>query len=219
MSETADPLARFHWLGGDGPLDDIFCVSFFHGLGPEDVVPRFGGPAPSSQSAPAQGPESAPVSAARWMRFDEIGERVVESLADSAGAEGGYVAVVQTGEWSVAVEPFGWQGTLTDVAERLSADCEFVAVGRHDYAEGRFVHAVGGTVTTAFIPHLPSMPYGSEPAALDGLLRELGVDPQDEYESVEHDIATAFALAARVTGVAFTPDLLEQPMLVGEVRS
>ncbi|GIH91278.1 hypothetical protein ACFFMN_09780 [Planobispora siamensis] len=53
----------------------------------------------------------------------------------------------------------------------------------------------------------------------------IGVDkPQDEAAwdaAWEDDFSTAvprgFALAAKVTGVPFTPDMLDRPMLVGPI--
>ncbi|WP_390623252.1 DUF6461 domain-containing protein [Saccharomonospora amisosensis] len=92
---------------------------------------------------------------------------------------------------------------------------EVVAINRHDYAEHHFLHAVDGTVITGLLPDVPTQRYGSEPQRVVPLLREVGLDLREDGEPPEFPIATAFAVAARMTGVVFTPHLLNQPLLVG----
>ncbi|EHR51849.1 hypothetical protein SacmaDRAFT_3635 [Saccharomonospora marina XMU15] len=200
-----DPLAQLTWLDGDNPLDDIFCVSFFHQLAPREVLRRFGAPSPEGER----------------MTFDDLIEVVSRHVEQTQGASGsGYVGVVRCGEWSVAIEPYGWEGTLPEVITGLSLSSEVVAINRHDYAEDHFVHAVDGTVITGLLPDVPSQRYGSEPERLVPLLREVGLDPlEEDGERPEFPIASAFAVAARMTGVLFTPQLLNQPLLVGDIRT
>ncbi|MEU7638986.1 MULTISPECIES: DUF6461 domain-containing protein [unclassified Streptomyces] len=153
------------------------------------------------------------------MRWHELLGRVGEFVAETQGGDGGgYVGVGQLGGWSVAVEPWGWRGALTEVATVLSAAAESVTVSRHDYAEDDFVHAVDGAVLTAFALGTPAVRRGSAPDRLNAAMAEVGLDPRGEARRSEHRIAAAFALAARVTGVAFTPDVLEAPLLVGDLR-
>ncbi|WP_214411252.1 DUF6461 domain-containing protein [Sphaerisporangium fuscum] len=210
---TTDLLAPYRWLQApDGstqnPLGDIYCVSFFRGLAPAEVLRRFG-------------PEGA---SGRQMTFQELNEEVFEFVQETAGGlGGGHVGVVRTGGWSVAVEPWGWCATLWETAPRLSRGCEMVAVGRHDYAEDSFVHAVGGTVVTGFMPNRPFDRHGSDADRLNEVMREVGLptrEPEDDATSdgrVEDGLARVFALAAGITGVPMTPDLLDGPFLVGPV--
>ncbi|PZG19618.1 DUF6461 domain-containing protein [Nonomuraea aridisoli] len=133
---TTDPLAPYRWLetpegSPANPLDVIYCVSFLRGVDPAEVLRRFD-------------PEGPP---GREMGFDELEEAVHEFVEETdGGAGGGYAGVVAAGEWSVAVELWGWFGTIDD-----------------------------------------------------------------------HGIARTFALAALITGVPMSRDLLAGPFLVGAV--
>ncbi|MFD0904105.1 DUF6461 domain-containing protein [Actinomadura sediminis] len=208
----ADPLAPFHWLDEHGDvLDDIFCVSFFRGLAPADVLRRFG-------------PDGT---AGREMSFADLSETVAEFVAStSGGTGGGHVGVVRANGWSVAVELWGGHATRRVRAAELSRGCEMVAVSRHDYAEDRFVYAVDGAVLTSFIPHSPTERGGGEPDRLNPAMHRVGMPTEpmddDEWEAswerlYGHKIARVFALAAEVTGVPFTRDLLDSPLLVGPI--
>ncbi|OLT33210.1 hypothetical protein BJF79_07980 [Actinomadura sp. CNU-125] len=200
-------LAPFRWLDHpENALDEIFCVSFFRGLTPTDVVRRFA-------------------------RSDEPGEEVAfAELWDIGGepaleAEGGHIGVVQANGWSVAVELGGWTAVLTDYAADLSRGCEMVAVSRHDYAQDGFVYAVDGELITGFVPPLPFTGWGSDLHRLDRAMRSLGIPTEpmgDEWEIAferlhPDKLPRTFALAAEVTGVSFTRDFLDFPFLAGPV--
>ncbi|NLU74484.1 hypothetical protein HCC61_17670 [Streptomyces sp. HNM0575] len=203
---VSDPLEDLRWLDaaeGRCPLGGIFSVSFFHGLGPAEVLRRFGA-APSGEPDGGHGPHGRPPT--------------LGTLCERAGDGGGFVGAMRTGEWTAAVELCGWEATLPDVAERLSADCEMVAVTRHDYAEHCFVYAVGGSVVTCFDSHVPGYRQGSAPDGLNAVMRETGLDPGSEEMCLDDPVATSFALAAAITGVVFTRDVLERPLLTGAVR-
>ncbi|MEV4179806.1 DUF6461 domain-containing protein [Nonomuraea sp. NPDC049709] len=207
-----DPLVPFRWLEaspGVGDREDllgeIFCVSFFRGLEPAEVLRRFGAGRPG-----------------REMTFHELRVKVWES----AGIGNDYVGVVQVGEWGVAVEPGGFQAVLAEPLTGLSRGCEVAAVGRHDYAADRFVYAVDGKVVTSFTPHLPGTRWGSDPDRINELMRETGLPPEEldeeAWEATWDDMFTnrisrAFSLAAKITGVVFTPSVLDEPLLVGAI--
>ncbi|QFG23376.1 DUF6461 domain-containing protein [Actinomadura sp. WMMB 499] len=202
----ADPLAPFRWLDDH---DEIFCVSFFRGLAPADVLRRFG-------------PDGT---VGREMSLDELSEAVAEFVAATSGGEGGgHVGVIQADGWSIAIEPSGWCAVLAEYRTRLSRGCEMVAVSRHDYAEDAFVHAADGEALTCFTPHSPTARWGSDPDGLNPAMHKLDLptDPMDddEWEATwerlyEDKIPRAFALAAEITGVPFTRNLLDVPFLVG----
>ncbi|MFC4496986.1 DUF6461 domain-containing protein [Streptomyces ovatisporus] len=197
-----DPLTRFRWLEGDCPLDEIFCVSFFHGLEPAGVLSRLGVDP-------------------RWTRrmsFEEFGDffvHVDENVAGTADGSGCFGAL-KAGDWSAVVEPMGWKGASLD-APGLSRDTTHLAVLRHDYAEHDFVYAVDGSVLTRFDPRMPDMRHGEEPDVLNSRMRAAGLNPRadDEEDWPDEPVASSFALMADVTGVPFTPGLLEQPLLAG----
>ncbi|MFC5835951.1 DUF6461 domain-containing protein [Nonomuraea insulae] len=208
----ADPLVAFRWLEaspGVGDREDllgeIFCVSFFRRLELAEVLCRFGAGRPG-----------------REMTFHELRVKVWESIEMNDD----YVGVVQVGEWGVAVEPGGFQAVLAERLTGLSRGCEVVAVGRHDYAEDSFVYAVDGEVVTSFTPHLPGARWGSDPDRINELMRETGLPPEkldeEAWEATWDDMYTnrisrAFLLAAKITGVVFTPSVLDEPLLVGAI--
>lgn len=205
----ADLLVPFRWLEaspGVGDREDllgeIFCVSFFRGLEPAEVLRRFG--------TGRTGQETT---------FHELRVKVWESV----GVGNDYV-----GEWGVAVEPEGFQAVLAERLTRLFRGCEVAAVGRHDYAEDSFVYAVDGKIVTSFTPHLPGTRWGSDTDRINELMRETGLPPEkldeEAWEATWDDMYTnrishAFLLAAKITGVVFTPSILDGPLLVGRAIS
>lgn len=211
---TTDALAPFEWLNvaegqGGGPLGVIFSVAFLRGPDPVEVVRRFSRGEDSGQESD----------------FDGLNDRALEFVEETDGGDGGgHVGVLQAGEWCVAIEPFGWMVTDHEAVTELSRGCEVLAVTRHDYAaEHSFEYAIDGTLVTGYRLRHPHNRYGRDPDRLNGFMRELGMgldDPADDA-AWEDDHRTAvprgFALAAKVTGVPFTPDLLDRPMLVGPI--
>jgi hypothetical protein len=215
---TTDPLAPFQWLNvceseGGGPLGVIFSVAFFRGLGPAEVVRRF-----------SRGGDSGHES-----DFGGLDDKAYEFVNETEGGDGGgYVGVFQVGEWCVAIEPYGWMVTLHEVVTRLSRGCEVVAVTRHDYAaEHSFEYAIDGTIVTGYRLRHPYERYGSDPDRLNGFMRELGMGldkPEDKTardaaweENYHTAVPRGFAMASKVTGVPFTPEMLGRPMLVGPI--
>ncbi|CRY74842.1 hypothetical protein SAMN05421776_101265 [Nocardia farcinica] len=221
---TSDPVAPFEWLlthdGRRCPLDEIYTVAFFRGLDPSEVVRRYSRGEDHGQEA----------------SFDELMEQAAENSSLPGRSGGGTVGVVRVGEWSVAIEPDGWMATLHDVLADLSRGCEVVAITRHDYAEASFAYAIDGTVVTGYKPlDCPHSRHGTEPDRLNGFMRELGMtvdvrddeNDGDEYDWEEEDeraesdylasLPRAFALAAKLTHVRFTPEILDRAMVVGPV--
>ncbi|MEV4165455.1 DUF6461 domain-containing protein [Nonomuraea dietziae] len=209
-----DPLTPFRWLEADigdesDLLGEIFCVSFFHRLDPAEVLSRF-----------------APVSPAETMTFKESCGRARAYFEDTRDIL--YVGVAQVGEWSVAVEPWGGQAVLSTMMTRLSRAGEVVSVGRNDYARHRFAYAIDGTVVAGFNPAEPDRRWGSDPDRLSGLMREVGMDlepPEGEWgveswygRPNQEPVARAFALAAKITGVALTLTAANRLQFVGAAR-
>ncbi|MEO3827359.1 DUF6461 domain-containing protein [Actinomadura sp. B10D3] len=213
----ADPLSPYHWLEGPGGhprrLGGIYCVSFFRELAPAEVLHRFG-------------PDEAP---GQEMTFDQLWDIVGDFTTRTQGGSGsGYVGVRQARGWSVAIELLGWYAVLPGYHTRLSEGCEMIAISRHDYAEDSFVYAADGELLTGFTPHMPSRRWGSDPNRINPIMHEFGMPTEtlndEEWEDedawdrmYEHRIARVFALAAELTGVAFTPSLLDEPLLVGAI--
>ncbi|MFI6786962.1 DUF6461 domain-containing protein [Nonomuraea sp. NPDC050383] len=220
---ATDPLAPFRWLAvpaghEDNLFDEIFCVSFLRGLEPAEVLRRFAKPE-ARQGTPQGLPQG------REMSLDEYGHAAFEFGDRYGGAlGGGHVGVVQAGDWCVALELFGWEAAMRDTLATLSSDGEVVAVLRHDYANHHVAYALDGETVTSFNPYMPDMRSGCDPDRLNELLREVGLplkpatgdeDWNDLYATA---IARSFHLAARITGIVLTPDILTGPLLVGPVQ-
>ncbi|WP_406319125.1 DUF6461 domain-containing protein [Streptosporangium sp. NBC_01639] len=132
------------------------------------------------------------------------------------------------GGWTVLIEVYGWQATELDALRALSAGTEVVSVLRHDHASNYFVYARDGETMTSFNPNIPAWRYGSDPDRLVDVMREAGFDPghtpgdedEDEDENVYHPATDgALLLAARLTGVVLTQEVLNGPLLGGAVDS
>ncbi|MEV6279975.1 DUF6461 domain-containing protein [Nocardia sp. NPDC051832] len=137
----------------------------------------------------------------------------------------------------MAIEPCGWSVTDHKTLAELSADCEVLAITRHDYAVHSLEYAIDGTIVTGHRLWYPHIRWGSEPDRLNDYMRELGMEldmtdddyiydaDEDEPESnsdawdinLSTGVPRAFALAAKVTGVSFTADMLDQPLLIGPI--
>ncbi|MEV5558134.1 DUF6461 domain-containing protein [Nonomuraea wenchangensis] len=120
-----------------------------------------------------------------------------------------------------------FQATLAEPLTGPSQGREVVAVGPHDYAEDSFVYAVDGALATSFTPHLPGTRWGSDADRINELMRETGLPSEkldeEAWEATWDDmysnrIARAFLLAAKITGVVFTPSILDGLLLVGAIR-
>jgi hypothetical protein len=215
MTATIDELAPFRWLGlpesdgGGPPLGVIFSVAYFRGLGAAEVARRF-----------SRGTDPGTV-----MGFDGLIERVWEFVEETEGGYGGgHVGIVEAGEWCVAVEPHGWLTILSDVVAELSRGCEMLSINRHDHASvSDLVYAIDGEIVTTFPVGRPHDRHGADPDLLNDLLHELGMypdlldDPPGTATPDPAALSQAFALAARITGVPFTRDLLDHPMLVARI--
>ncbi|MFD3508077.1 DUF6461 domain-containing protein [Nocardia sp. NPDC058666] len=221
---TTDPLAPYQWLNASesqaGPLGVIFSVAFFRHLAPSEVVRRLSNSDDSGQESD----------------FEQLNDRMAEFVGTSDGGDGGgHVAVFSAGEWSVAVEPFGWWMTDHKTLAELSRDCEVLAITRHDYAEHSLEYAIDGSIVTGHRLWYPHIRWGCDPDRLNNHMRELGMwldmtdddsifDPdEDESDADAWEISfrtgvpRAFALAAKITGVVFTAEMLDQPLFIGPV--
>ncbi|MGW5452290.1 DUF6461 domain-containing protein [Nocardia sp. NPDC003979] len=222
---TTDPLAPFQWLNAAesqaDPLDEIYSVGFFRNQDPSEVVRRFSKGADSGHESD----------------FAALNDRMVEYLDKTVSPDGGgHVGVFRAGAWSVAIEPHGWSMTIPTALAELSRECEVLAITIHGYAEHSLEYAIDGTIVTGHRLQCPHDRWGSDPDRFNDYMRELGIelepdmtdhdyipDPDDDSDFDAWDISYsslvpgAFALAAKVTGVSFTADMLDQPILIGPI--
>ncbi|NJP91826.1 hypothetical protein HCN51_20580 [Nonomuraea sp. FMUSA5-5] len=180
--------------------EEIYTVTFVRGLDERETLRRFG----------------VVDGNVHVVADEEVMERVEET-----GGRCDMVLVTRAGGWTIAFEYGGWEGTRPETLRELTrGGGEAVSVMRHDYAASHaFGHAADGRVRTAFRPQTPQERWGSHPDALNEDLRELGLDPdpEGEFPYLSGSVPKALALASRISGVLFTPALLEGPLLGGVI--
>ncbi|GAA2213955.1 hypothetical protein GCM10009850_094190 [Nonomuraea monospora] len=180
--------------------EEIFTVTFVRGLDERETLRRFG------------------VVDQNIHPVDD--DEVVECMEATEGC-GDLVLVTRAGDWTIAFEHGGWEGTRAETLRELTRDGgEPVSVMRHDYAAAHdFEHAVDGRIRTAFRPQLPHERWGTHPDALNEDLRELGLEPEpdEELQYLPGTVPAALTLASRISGVLFTPALLDMPLLGGVI--
>ncbi|MER6509406.1 DUF6461 domain-containing protein [Nonomuraea sp. NPDC001636] len=179
---------------------EIYTVTFVRGLDERETLRRFG------------------VVDANIHVVDD--EEVAERTMVNDGCCD-MVLVTRAGDWTVAFEYDGWEGTRRETLRELTRDGgEAVSVMRHNHAASHdFEHAADGRIRTAFRPQTPQERWGSHPDALNEDMRELGLDPEpaDEFQYLSGRVPAALALASRISGVLFTPELLDAPLLGGVI--
>ncbi|NUO96885.1 MAG: hypothetical protein HOW71_35235 [Nonomuraea sp.] len=180
--------------------EEIYTVTFVRGLDERETLRRFG------------------VADVNIHVVD--GEEVIERLEENDGCCD-LVLVTRAGDWTVAFEYSGWEGTRPEALRELTRDGgEAVCVMRHDYAASHdFQYATDGRIRTAFRPQRPQERWGSHPDALNEDMRDLGLEPEpaDEFQYLSGSVPAALALASRISGVLFTPALLDGSLLGGVI--
>ncbi|GAA3465756.1 DUF6461 domain-containing protein [Nonomuraea roseola] len=189
MTETP---TEFSWLSDCEALGEIYCVSFVRDLPPEEVLRRFG----------------VDESTMEEVTFDELDDRSAESMrADAAG----YIGAVKIGDWTVVIEPGGWQIAVdSKIGARVSRGAEVVSVCSHDFASDTFAYIVDGTPVVWFDPMFPDERSGSDPDRFIEEMRQVGLDPDHDIDGpgIDFPIPSSFALASKITGLPFSPDML-----------
>lgn len=183
------------WLADDDELGDLWCLTFVRGVGEVEALLRLG----------------ADQASIRPLTFDELIDEGLFPETVLAGRAGG---------WTVLIEESGWTCTEADRAKALSAGTVAVAVLRHDYASDDFVYAVDGELVTYFNPKIPEWRHGTDPDRLNDLMREAGLDPEDGPGigvTAPSSASGALLLAARLTGVVLTPDIVKGSLMSGVV--
>jgi hypothetical protein len=104
------------------------------------------------------------------------------------------------GEWVVILEDGGYQGTRDEVARQVSKGAEMVSVYWDAKGLRYFLYAVDGEVITKFEPGGRER-SGSDPDRLNAQMADLPFEPGKL-------VASALALAERITGVEFKQDWL-----------
>ncbi|MBG0825962.1 hypothetical protein HS048_35415 [Planomonospora sp. ID91781] len=184
--------------------EEIYTVTFVRGLDERETLRRFG----------VADDDIRPLDA----------EEVMERIEETDGCCD-MVLAVRAGDWTIAFEYSGWEGTRPETLREVTRDGgEAVCVMRHDYAASHdFTHAADGRIRTTFAPQRPQERWGSHPDALNADMRELGLEPEpdEEFASLSGpvSVSAALALASRICGVLFTPEMLDGPLLGGIITT
>ncbi|GIH73457.1 DUF6461 domain-containing protein [Sphaerimonospora thailandensis] len=182
--------------------EEIYTVTFVRGLDERETLRRFG----------VADEDIQPVD------YEDFYDRIEETDGCCD-----LVTVTRVGEWTIAFELSGWEGSRPETLRELTrGGGEAVSVMRHDYAASHhFGHAADGEVRTVFRPEWPGERWGSHPDALNEDMRELGLDPEpaDEFESVSDSVPRVLALAGRISGVLFDPAIQDELLLGGIITN
>lgn len=119
-----------------------------------------------------------------------------------------YGTAVEAGEvggWTLVVELNGYQATVPELLQALSANGEAVVIYQNVNALSSFQYAKNGTIVRAFDPLLPQQGQSGGP-----LPEEQGIAFPGENGEL-HPMPGAFLLAERLTGVRLTEDHLSDP--------
>jgi hypothetical protein len=188
---------KYAWQAEYGWWGEIYTVTFAFGHEEYEVLHRFG------------------------VIDEDIALVTAEDFYERASQRQGacdMVAVRRTGDWVIGIEADGYEGARLEVLREMSRGGEAVSVMRHDYAAShRFGHAVNGELRTGFAVQTPQDRYGDDPDGLIADMSELGLDPypEDDFQYISDGVPRALALASRLSGVLFTADLLDEPLLGG----
>ncbi|WP_433540369.1 DUF6461 domain-containing protein [Streptosporangium sandarakinum] len=178
-----DPIhARYAELLEAGFPDGQVCVTWCKNNDLEEVAHCFG-------AAPGTG---------SWATLDEL-----EDLEEEHGEE--LVELTTTGEWTIALEPSGFQGVRSAVLEPLSVGgCAFSVFWNGEW-DNEVAYAVDGRVVTSFGLLDIRQRSGSDPTALDGLLRQVGLHDGLPGQARK---ARVLALGEAISGQRLTPQWL-----------
>jgi hypothetical protein len=133
-------------------LAQAFCVSFVRGLDSVEMLRRMGA-------------HPAAVRPLTLLAADGL----------QMSLDAGYPQVVlaaELGDWSVAIEANGFEGTRPEVLRVLSQGAEAVSVFCNINAVGRFNHVADGELLTGFEPLFPDRRQGRDPDRLLPWMRE-----------------------------------------------
>ncbi|WP_344979109.1 DUF6461 domain-containing protein [Streptosporangium fragile] len=112
------------------------------------------------------------------------------------------------GEWTLAFEPHGFQGEREEVMETLSVGGLALSVFWRGARDNRVTYAVDGDIVTSFRLADLSERSGSDPAALDELLGQVGL--HDGLSMWERKVRI-LALAETISGWTLTSEWVRSP--------
>ncbi|MFI7470030.1 DUF6461 domain-containing protein [Nonomuraea sp. NPDC049646] len=197
-----DAYKEFDWLATYGPFYDVSCVSFARSLTPREALTRLG----------------AGTGDIEQVTFDGLQERTMECI-DADNLRSGYVGALETQGWTVLVQL--WTESCNRRLPILSQGTEVVSISRNLHADDYFIYAIDGERITYFNLLSPQTRMGSEPDRLFLEMWETGLDPCHAWEGpdLHAPFQRSFALAKKLTGVAFSQSMLDLGFLAARIRN
>ncbi|MFI7354807.1 DUF6461 domain-containing protein [Streptomyces avidinii] len=186
--------ADYAWFENDFPdLAEAYCFTLVRGLSPAELMARLEG----RLEAPLQG--IAEVVDAAFARYD---------LEDGARQ---LIGMTTVGAWTLLIEPNGYLGVTEERVLPASAGAGWVSHFVNVNAVGTFLWAEDRALRLCFDPLFPEDRWGTTPDELLDVMTRIGFHVDDDAPETERDLssAAAFALAEHLTGVAITPELLQ----------
>ncbi|WP_369182660.1 DUF6461 domain-containing protein [Streptomyces sp. Y1] len=212
--------ADYTWTAQRYPiLGEAYCLAQVQGLDAEELLRRY-------DALPAGSVVGLDAVLAAWDAYeegededdddyededeDEDGEGPGEAAAQSDPTEDRiFVAVTELDGWAIAVEPYGYLGTLWEVIPRLAEGTRLVSHYRNVNAADTFDWWEHGSCRLHFEPLFPDDRHGSDADApgIPELMTHCGF----HLDTEDHELCTeaAFALAERLTDVRLSPERLE----------
>ncbi|MEV7771060.1 DUF6461 domain-containing protein [Kitasatospora sp. NPDC086791] len=193
-------------------LGEAHCLTHVQGISADGLLRRFDA---------LSGREVAGLDAvvAAWEAFDDGEDEDVEALlGDGDGDDGDgddgdgdrlLVAVTELDGWALAIEPYGYLGSLHEVVPRLADGTRLVSHFRNVNAVDSFHWWEHGGCRLHFEPLFADQRDGSDADApgIPELLTACGFDLGGERTGLHTE--AAFALAERLTEVRLDPERLE----------
>jgi hypothetical protein len=184
--------ADYVWFENDFPnLAEAYCFTLVRGLSPTEVAARLEG----RPEAPLHG--IAAVVDAAFAQYD-LGR-----------GDHQLVAMTTVGAWTLLIEPNGFLGVTEDRALPASAGTSSISHFSNVNAVGTFLWAEDQELRLCFDPMFPDVRSGSAPDELLDVMEQVGFPLQEEDPEPDLSSSAAFALAEHLTGVAITPELLQ----------
>ncbi|WP_155338140.1 DUF6461 domain-containing protein [Acrocarpospora corrugata] len=127
----------------------------------------------------------------------------IEELEEDDSVEMLYL--ISVGDWTLALEPGGYQGSRSVVLESVSAGGLALSVFWNGELDNAIGFAVDGELATSFDITDLKRRSGADPDVLDEALAELGLRDGLSLDEIK---ARALALGEQVSGHALTPESL-----------
>ncbi|MYV56088.1 DUF6461 domain-containing protein [Streptomyces sp. SID3212] len=186
--------ADYAWFESDFPdIAEAYCFTLVRGLSPSELISRLEG----RSETPLQG-IAAVVEAAFALYELEDGDRQL-------------IAVTTVGAWTLLIEPNGYLGVTEERALPASAGTSWISHFVNINAVGTFLWAEDQALRLCFDPMFPEDRWGTTPDVFLDVMTRIGFHVDEDAPETERDLSSpaAFALAEHLTGIAITPELLQ----------